>query len=44
MDMLRQGKMTPQQATELWLQSWRQGMREVKAYRAAARAAKEVTC
>ena len=44
MDMLRKGEMTPQQATDLWLQSWRQGMRQVESYQAAARAGRGLTC
>ena len=44
MEMLRRGEMTPQEATDLWLQSWRQGVREVEAYRAAARADRGLTC
>lgn len=45
MEMLRAGQMTPAQATRLWLRSWRQGDREVKAYRAAARDADQAaTC
>ena len=44
MEMLRDGEMTPQQATELWLQSWRAGDREVQAYREAARAGRGLTC
>jgi hypothetical protein len=44
MEMLRMGEMTPQEATTLWLQSWRKGNDEVRAYREAARAAKGKTC
>ena len=36
--------MTPQEATTLWLQNWQKGNDEVRAYRAAARAAKGKTC
>jgi hypothetical protein len=39
MDMLRAGEMTPEEASALWLQSWREGDREVTDYRAAARQA-----
>jgi hypothetical protein len=44
MEMLRRGEMTPTEATQLWLQSWQQGDREVRDYRAAARAAEGQTC
>ena len=44
MEMLRRGEMTPQEATQLWLQSWQKGDDEVRAYRAAARAAEGNTC
>ena len=44
MEMLRRGEMTPQEATQLWLQSWHQGNDELRAYRAAARAAKGKIC
>jgi hypothetical protein len=44
MEMLRQGEMTAQEATSLWLQSWRQGNDEVRAYRAARRAAGGKSC
>ncbi len=44
MDMLRSGEMTPEQATELWLQNWRAGDREIRAYQAAARTAKGLRC
>lgn len=44
MEMLRQGEMTPEEATRLWLQSWRQGDREVRAYRSAAEAADQRAC
>ena len=44
MEMLRRGEMTPQEATALWLQNWQKGNQEVRAYRAAARAAKGKTC
>ena len=30
MDMLRAGEMTPEQATELWLQNWQAGDREIR--------------
>lgn len=44
MNMLRDGEMTPQQATALWLQNWRQGDREVRTYQAAAQTAEGLTC
>jgi hypothetical protein len=44
MDMLRSGEMTPEEATQMWLRSWRQGDREVRAYRDAARAVEGRTC
>ena len=43
MEMLRTGAMTAEEATRLWLQSWHQGAREVRAYRAAAKAAGQAT-
>jgi hypothetical protein len=44
MEMLREGKMTPQQAEAAWLQSWHQGQQEVTRYRAAVRAASGPRC
>jgi hypothetical protein len=44
MEMLRDGEMSAQEATQLWLQSWHQGNRQVMAYRAAARTADGKTC
>jgi hypothetical protein len=44
MNMLRSGEMTPEEATRLWLRNWKQGDREVHAYRDAARAAEGRTC
>jgi hypothetical protein len=44
MEMLRKGEMTPAQATRLWLASWHKGVRELSAYRAAARQASGRTC
>jgi hypothetical protein len=44
MDMLRSGEMTPEEATRLWLRSWRQGDREVRAYRDSARSVGGRTC
>lgn len=37
MDMLRMGTMSPQEATDLWLTMWQRGVRDLDAYRAAAR-------
>jgi hypothetical protein len=39
MEMLRTGEMTPAQATQLWLRSWHAGVKQLAAYRAAARQA-----
>ena len=44
MDMLRRGEMTAQQATRLWLRDWREGDREIRAYRTAARTGTGQTC
>jgi hypothetical protein len=44
MEMLRMGEMSPAEATQLWLASWKQGVRELRAYGTAARAAEERTC
>jgi hypothetical protein len=44
MEMLRMGKMSPQEATQLWLQNWHQGNREVRAYRQAVRQTKGKDC
>jgi hypothetical protein len=44
MEMLRSGEMAPEEATRLWLQNWRQGDREVRAYRDSARAVRGRTC
>jgi hypothetical protein len=37
MDMLRLGTLSPEKATEMWLSMWREGVRDLDAYRAAAR-------
>ena len=37
MDMLRMGTLSPEKATEMWLSMWRRGVRDLDAYRAAAR-------
>jgi hypothetical protein len=44
MEMLRRGEMSAQEATRLWLQNWHDGNDELRAYRAAARAAQGRTC
>jgi hypothetical protein len=44
MEMLRDGEMSAQEATRLWLQNWRQGNREIMAYREAAKTAEGLTC
>jgi len=44
MEMLREGKMTPEQATQLWLKSWHQGQDQVTQYRAATRKARSRHC
>lgn len=44
MEMLRSGEMSPEEATQAWLMNWRQGAQELRAYRAAARAAEDQTC
>ena len=36
MDMLRAGKMSPSQATRMWLSSWQEGVRQIQQYRNAA--------
>lgn len=42
MEMLRRGEMTPEEATRLWLKNWREGDRQVEAYRGAARVAERI--
>lgn len=37
MELLRAGEITPEQATQMWLESWREGQRELDAYHDAAR-------
>jgi hypothetical protein len=37
MDMLRMGTLSPEKATEMWLAMWRRGVRDLDAYRDAAR-------
>ena len=44
MEMLRRGEMTAEEATQLWLQSWRTGDTQVRAYREAARTAAGAGC
>jgi hypothetical protein len=43
MDMLRMGTMSPEDATAMWLSMWQQGVRDLDAYRLAARGAQEST-
>jgi hypothetical protein len=40
MEMLRRGEMSPEVATRMWLTNWREGSRQVDAYRSAARGAR----
>ena len=40
MDMLKMGHLSPQDATAMWLASWKQGVREIDAYRGAAKASR----
>jgi hypothetical protein len=42
MEMLRHGEMSPEDATQMWLKSWREGDRQVNAYRSAARGTQRV--
>jgi hypothetical protein len=42
MEMLRQGQMTPEEATRAWLKSWKKGARELADYQAAQRAEADV--
>lgn len=42
MDMLRLGEMTPEQATEMWLSSWRRGVRDLDDYEAASGTARQL--
>ena len=42
MDMLRLGEITPEEATQAWLSMWPQGVRDLDAYRSAARLARSV--
>jgi hypothetical protein len=44
MEMLRNGEMSPAEATRLWLATWRAGAEEVQVYRTAERAAQGATC
>lgn len=45
MDMMRMGHLSPADATREWLASWRRGVREIEAYKGAARAARHAgTC
>jgi hypothetical protein len=40
MDMLKMGHLSPQDATRMWLASWKRGVREIDDYRGAAAAAR----
>jgi hypothetical protein len=40
MDMLRIGKLTPTKATQMWLASWKAGVRQLQAYHGAVRTAR----
>jgi hypothetical protein len=42
MDMLRLGELSPEEATQAWLAMWQQGVRDLDAYRAAARDAQRL--
>ena len=42
MEMLRRGEMSAEDATRMWLASWRTGARQVDVYRGAARDAHQV--
>lgn len=44
MEMLRMGRMSPATATKMWLRSWRTGVKQLDAYHAAAREARQQTC
>ena len=39
MDMMRLGQLSPEDATRMWLSMWQQGVRDLDAYKAAAREA-----
>lgn len=42
MDMMLLGELSPEDATRMWLSMWEQGVRDLDAYRAAAREAREL--
>lgn len=42
MDMMRLGVLSPEDATRMWLAMWKQGVRDLDAYRAAAREARRL--
>jgi hypothetical protein len=45
MDMLRMGKLSPTKATQMWLASWKEGVRQLQAYHGAIRSARSAgTC
>ena len=41
MDMMLLGELSPEDATRMWLSMWQQGVRDLDAYRAAAREARQ---
>ena len=44
MEMLRMGKMSPTQATRMWLHNWHRGQGQVTGYHAAVEAAPGLHC
>jgi hypothetical protein len=44
MEMLRDGEMSPEEATRLWLLSWQKGVRELRVYHDAGDAADGMAC
>ncbi|MGZ4503795.1 MAG: hypothetical protein ACXVW3_07870 [Nocardioidaceae bacterium] len=44
MEMFRMGKMTPAQATHMWLRNWHRGVTQLNAYRAARKHAAGQHC
>ena len=42
MDMLRLGRLSPEEATSMWLSMWHQGVRDLEAYRAARQRAHQL--
>jgi hypothetical protein len=41
MEMLRTGHLSPARATQMWLASWREGVRQIRAFHEAARVAQD---